>query len=97
MVIPPIRVIKQKKIIKYFKDNNATDVQSAIALKEFSFLEQRVFKRLTGQQVLIHAGNNKYYLNIDATEAIRRRRLWLVAIIVLVLLIGVAIAVFYKR
>lgn len=89
-------IAKQKHIIRAFEQANAVDDAHAVAPESINTRQSLVFRKLVARGVLVSAGGGKFYLNLGAYAAHRKRRQKLVAIFLAAVAIGAAVAVVFK-
>ena len=73
----------QKKIIRKFRDQCATDPRQAMTLESLNIRNRIAVKGLIRKNILIEAPNDRFYLDEEAAEELfkRRRRVFLIAFI----------------
>lgn len=73
----------QKKIIRKFRDQCATDPRQAMTLESLNIRNRIAVKGLIRKNILIEAPNDHFYLDEEAAEELfkRRRRVFLIAFI----------------
>jgi len=83
-----------KKIMRKFHNHNAISQETALMKEELGIRAHFIFNRLISKNIIISAGDNKFYLDIVAEEDhfMRiRQRMFFVLLIIFVLLIMLAI------
>ena len=95
MFNPGIAIIaKQKKIIRRFKDVNATTPQLAIDPFVLGLKNGLVFKRLVDRSVLVEANPNLFYLDEERADIYRANRRKVALVLMAVLLVIFAVFCF---
>jgi len=83
----------QKKIVRKFQDQCATDPRQAMTLESLGVKKIRMAKSLAKKKILVAVSNDRYYLDEEAAEGYFRKKRFaaiaaLVAGIILALVIG---------
>jgi hypothetical protein len=58
-----------KKVMRRFRQAGATSPATAQSLPEIGLRRSMIFRRLLARGVVVHAGNDRYYLDEDAVKA----------------------------
>ncbi|NIJ20979.1 hypothetical protein FHS95_002671 [Sphingomonas naasensis] len=88
----------RRRIASHFFVHHATSAEDAVAYAPQNHIEQRQFEKMQGRGVVREAGAGRYWLDTAAWQAesdARRRRL--IPIILLLVLIGAAIPLFFYK
>jgi hypothetical protein len=77
--------VLQKKIIRKFRDQCATDPRQAVSLESLRIRKSLAGRRLIQAKVLAEAGEGRYYLDEDAAERFfkKKRRAAVLALIII--------------
>jgi hypothetical protein len=81
-------VRKEKKVVRRFREAGATSTSTAQPLEHVGVTKGLGLRRLRERAVIREAASNRYYLDEEVWEAVRRMRRRVVAIL---LVIGVAL------
>jgi hypothetical protein len=90
-------VAVQKKIIRKFQDQCATDPRQAIPLESLGPRHWLIIQGLIRRKILVAADENRYYLDEDAAEKHFREVRRVAYLSLIVMLIGTLIAIFLKK
>jgi len=84
----------EKKIIRKFKDQCATDARQAMTLDSLGVRNRHIVKRLIKNRILVGVSNDRYYLDEEAAEChFKKKRIQiLVAFITAIIIAAIAIA-----
>lgn len=86
-MIPPVPLIKQKRYIKAFQREGATDEAHARTLEELDIKESPVFRRMIVMGMFIQCPDGRYYLNVPLASVYQSGRQYFLRIFLLLLLI----------
>lgn len=87
-------LIREKKVVRAFREANAVSADSARTLDQLGLREDRAVGRLKRRSVLQEGQGGRLYLDELAWAESRRRRLMVVATLVVVALLAVAWSAF---
>lgn len=90
MLVPLLRRQERRTIVR-LTDAGANTRERAVTLERTGRLGRFVHRRLEHAQVLVAAGNDRYYLNAPAYTGFRRRRRRRAMLVLAILLIGIAV------
>lgn len=66
MFVPPIPLIRKRRIIKKLTESRAFSAETAVSFKEAGIINpnafQRITRKLVNDNIIRTADNNKYYL-----------------------------------
>ena len=84
----------EKKIVRKFKDQCATDARQAMTLDSLGVKNRHIVKRLIKKNLLIGVSNDRYYLDEEAAECyFKKKRIQIfVAFITAIIVAALAIA-----
>jgi len=92
-----VLALKRRQLIGAFDRVGATSPATARTRQELGVRDSPMFRRLVRRGVLCSANNGSYYLDRQARARDRRRRLTVMAVVVLVALLGLAIVLLGSR
>jgi hypothetical protein len=88
-----LRHLERRTILRV-TDAGANTAERAVLLEQSGKLGEFVHRRLEHANVLISAGNDRYYFSRVAYDAFRRRRRRRAIVVLALLLIGIAVMYF---
>jgi hypothetical protein len=86
----------EKKIVRKFQDQCATDPKQAISLESLGHRHRRIIQHLIRRKILVAADQDRYYLDEEAAElhfARKRRLAFIMLILVLIIFLSVTFLV----
>ena len=86
-------VMRQNRLMQRFRDAEATDPKSAIALEDIGCRNSWIFRRMVARGVFIESGKGQYYMDEGAARWFvkRRRRVMFIFIAVSILIFAVVL------
>ena len=84
----------QKKIIRKFRDQCATDPRQAMTLESLNIRKRVAVKSLIKKKILVEAPNYRFYLDEEAAEELFKNRRWIFLIVIIFAIIGLLAAYF---
>jgi hypothetical protein len=88
--------IKQKRIIRKFRDQCATAPRQAATLEALKIRAGGICRCLIKNKVLVSAGDDKYYLDEEAADRYFSRKRRIAFIMLIVAIIVFAVTIFMK-
>jgi hypothetical protein len=84
-------VMQQNRLIRRFRDVEATETESARTLTEIGCRNSWVFRRMVARGVFIETADSRFYLDEDAKRRFvkRRRRVMFIFLAVAILLFSI--------
>lgn len=84
----------QKKIIRKFRDQCATDPRQAMTLESLNIRKRVAVKSLIKKKILVEAPDDRFYLDEEAAEELFKNRRWIFLIVIIFAIIGLLAAYF---
>ena len=90
-------LIRMRKIINRFREENATSPVTAIIPSEHGIRPSLIFNRLVQQRVLVPVNEERYYLDEEREAVVHKRRRTIAFIILILVVIGFLISMLTQR
>lgn len=74
-------ILRRKKFIRKFAERGATSHDRAIPFEEIGMRRSWLFDQMVSRGVFVHVGQNRFYMNEQAAEALlaaQRTRAWII-------------------
>jgi hypothetical protein len=97
MTTAAIIAVKRRRIIQKFKDAAAFDEASAINAADHNIRRSFIFKRLTGDGVILPAGRDLYFLDVVRERQVTKNRRKKLLLIGAALVAAALICLFFAR
>jgi hypothetical protein len=91
-VVPAIVAARMRRYRNAFRAAGAITPATAIRLADTGLRESLIFQRLVREGILVPVGNGRYYLDEVREAAVQRMRHRILAIVLLIVLVGLAIS-----
>lgn len=86
-IIPIIIAARQNQYIRTFRQTGAFSSVTSIRLKDYRLRKSVIFDKLVRQGVIAQAGEDRYYLDQQREEEVRKKRIPLLIVALIVVLI----------
>lgn len=92
-IVAAVRLRKEREIVAFLKERGAVSATTAVQIDQQSLVGKAALRSLVRHRAVIGAATGAYYLDNDAYQTLRSQRRMRIGIL-MVLVLGVAIAVF---
>ncbi|MCX6564892.1 MAG: hypothetical protein NTW38_00460 [Candidatus Aminicenantes bacterium] len=87
----------QKKIIRKFRDQCATDPRQATTLESLGVKNRKIAKCLIRKKVLVGVGDDRFYLDEDAAEQFFKKKRRAAYAVLIIAIIAALIAILITK